>query len=76
MRGQLAFNAGDSSDTPRMLLDAAKRFEPIDARLNLTPHYLKTFTGVAPAETEVDALRAYALRHAHVPDFGPSRGHE
>ncbi len=48
--------------------------EPIEARLNLTPHYLKTFTGVAPAEAEVDALRAYAFRHAHVPDFGPSRG--
>jgi AcrR family transcriptional regulator len=48
--------------------------EPIEARLNLTPHYLKTFTGVAASEREVDALRAYAARHAHVPDFGSSRG--
>jgi AcrR family transcriptional regulator len=48
--------------------------EPIEARLNLTPHYLKAFTGAASSEAEVDALRAYAARHAHVPDFGPSRG--
>ncbi len=47
--------------------------EPIEARLNLTPHYLKAFTGLAPTEAEVEALRAYAARHAHVPDFGPSR---
>ena len=47
--------------------------EPIEARLNLTPHYLKAFTGVAPSEAEVEALRAYAARHAHVPDFGSSR---
>jgi AcrR family transcriptional regulator len=47
--------------------------EPIEARLNLTPHYLKAFTGLAPTEAEVDALRAYAARHAHVPDFGRSR---
>jgi AcrR family transcriptional regulator len=48
--------------------------EPIEARLNLTPHYLKAFTGAAPSEAEVDAFRAYAARHAHVPDFGSSRG--
>ena len=47
--------------------------EPIEARLNLTPHYLKAFTGAAPSETEVDAFRAYAARRAHVPDFGSSR---
>ncbi len=47
--------------------------EPIEARLNLTPHYLKAFTGLAPTGAEVEALRAYAARHAHVPDFGPSR---
>jgi AcrR family transcriptional regulator len=47
--------------------------EPIEARLSLTPHYLKAFTGLAPTEAEVDALRAYAARHAHIPDFGPSR---
>jgi AcrR family transcriptional regulator len=47
--------------------------EPIEARLNLTPHYLKAFTGLAPTEAEVEALRAYAARHAHVPDFGSSR---
>ena len=48
--------------------------EPIEARLNLTPHYLKAFTGVAPSEEEVDAFRAYASPHAHLPDFGPSSG--
>jgi AcrR family transcriptional regulator len=48
--------------------------EPIEARLNLTPHYLKAFTGVAPSEAEIDTFRAYATRHAHVPDFDPSRG--
>ena len=48
--------------------------EPIEARLNLTPHYLKAFTGVPASEAEVDAFRAYAGLHAHLPDFGPSRG--
>ncbi len=48
--------------------------EPIEARLSLTPHYLKAFTGVGPSEAEVDAFRAYAMRHAHIPDFDPSRG--
>jgi AcrR family transcriptional regulator len=48
--------------------------EPIEARLNLTPHYLKAFTRVDPAQAEVDAFRAYAMGHAHIPDFDPSRG--
>jgi AcrR family transcriptional regulator len=48
--------------------------EPIEARLNLTPHYLRTFTGVAASQAEVDALRAYAAQHAQIPDFGVSRG--
>ena len=48
--------------------------EPIETRLNLTPHYLKAFTGVDPSEAEVDAFRAYAMRHAHIRDFDPSRG--
>jgi len=48
--------------------------EPIEARLNLTPHYLKAFTGAAPSEAEVVAFRAYAARHSHVPDFGSPRG--
>jgi AcrR family transcriptional regulator len=47
--------------------------EPIEARLNLTPHYLKAFTGLTASEAEVDAFRTYAERHAHVPDFGSSR---
>jgi AcrR family transcriptional regulator len=47
--------------------------EPIETRLNLTPHYLKAFTGVDPSEAEVDAFRAYAMRHAHIRDFDPSR---
>src|SRR5271165_3188812 len=48
--------------------------EPIEARLSLTPHYLKALTGVAPSEEEVAAFRAYASLHAHLPDFDPSRG--
>jgi AcrR family transcriptional regulator len=48
--------------------------EPLETRLSLTPHYLRAFTGVAPAKPEVDAFRAYAARHAHIPDFGRSRG--
>jgi hypothetical protein len=47
--------------------------EPIAARLDLTPHYLKAFTGAAPRQAEIDAFRAYAMRHAHIPDFEPSR---
>jgi len=48
--------------------------EPLETRLSLTPHYLKAFTGLGPSDAEVDAFRAYAERHAHVPDFGRSRG--
>ena len=48
--------------------------EPIEARLNLTPHYLKAFTGVDPSKAEIDTFRAYAMDHAHIPDFEPSRG--
>jgi AcrR family transcriptional regulator len=48
--------------------------EPLEMRLSLTPHYLKAFTGLAPSEAEVEAFRAYAHKHARVPDFGPSRG--
>jgi AcrR family transcriptional regulator len=48
--------------------------EPIETRLNLTPHYLKAFTGVLPTEGELDPFRAYAVGHAHSPDFDPSRG--
>jgi AcrR family transcriptional regulator len=48
--------------------------EPIETRLHLTPHYLKAFTGVDPSQAEVDAFRAYAMRHAHIRDFDPSRG--
>jgi AcrR family transcriptional regulator len=47
--------------------------EPIEARLNLTPHYLKAFTGVDPKQAEIDAFRAYAMGHAHIPDFDRSR---
>jgi AcrR family transcriptional regulator len=48
--------------------------EPIETRLKLTPHYLKVFTGVDPSAAEVDAFRAYAMRHAHIADFEPARG--
>ena len=50
--------------------------EPIETRLNLTPHYVKAFTGVDPNEAEIEAFRAYAVGHAHFPDFDPSRGQE
>src|SRR5205809_455581 len=33
LRGQMAFSAGNSSDTPRLLIDAARRFEALDTRL-------------------------------------------
>ena len=42
--------------------------EPMEARLKLTPHYLETFSGVAPREEDLDAFRAYAMRHAVAPD--------
>ncbi|HEX9170199.1 MAG TPA: TetR/AcrR family transcriptional regulator [Roseiarcus sp.] len=48
--------------------------EPIEARLSLTPHYLKAFTGATPRGAEVEAFSIYAARHAQVPDFGSSRG--
>jgi AcrR family transcriptional regulator len=48
--------------------------EPIEARLNLTPHYLKAFTGVDPSQAEIDSFRAYAMAHAHIRDFDPSLG--
>jgi hypothetical protein len=48
--------------------------EAIEMRLRLTPHYLKAFTGVDPNRAEIDAFRAYATSHAHIRDFGPSRG--
>jgi AcrR family transcriptional regulator len=47
--------------------------EPIETRLNLTPH-LKAFTGVDPKPAEIDVFRAYAMDRAHIPDFEPSRG--
>ena len=43
--------------------------EPIEARLALAPHYLKTFTGVAPSEGELAAFRGYVLQHAGARDF-------
>ena len=48
--------------------------EPLEARLNLTPHYLETFTGRAPSEADLASFRDYAMRHAGVPDFGALRG--
>ena len=46
----------------------------MEARLKLTPYYLKTFTGVDPIKAEIDAFRAYAIWHARIADFEPSRG--
>ncbi len=48
--------------------------EPIEARLTLTPHYLKAFTGVDPSDADIDAFRVYAIRSARITDFEPSRG--
>jgi AcrR family transcriptional regulator len=48
--------------------------EPIETRLNLTPHYLKALTGVEPKQDEIDAFRAYAVGHAHMSDLELSRG--
>ena len=42
--------------------------EPMEARLKLTPHYLQTFTGVAPREEDLASFRAYAMRHAGAED--------
>ncbi len=47
--------------------------EPIEARLNLTPHYLKAFTGVAASEADVESLRAYAANYAQVATSQPLR---
>ena len=49
LRGQMAFSAGNSSDTPRLLVDAARRFEALDARL--------------ARETYLEALSAALLGH-------------
>jgi DNA-binding CsgD family transcriptional regulator len=49
LRGQMAFSAGNSSDTPRLLMDAARRFEALDTRL--------------ARETYLEALSAALLGH-------------
>ena len=49
LRGQMAFSAGNSSDTPRLLIDAARRFEVLDTRL--------------ARETYLEALSAAVLGH-------------
>src|SRR5947208_16856792 len=43
LRGQMAFSAGNSSDTPRLLIDAARRFEALDTRL-ARETYLETLS--------------------------------
>jgi len=43
--------------------------EPMEARLKLTPHYLQTFTGVAPREEDLVSFRAYAMLHAGAEDL-------
>ena len=43
--------------------------EPMEARLKLTPHYLQTFTGVAPREEDLASFRAYAMLHAGAEDL-------
>jgi DNA-binding CsgD family transcriptional regulator len=49
LRGQMAFSAGNSSATPRLLIDAARRFEALDTRL--------------ARETYLEALSAALLGH-------------
>jgi hypothetical protein len=49
LRGQMAFSAGNSSDTPRLLIDAARHFEALDTRL--------------ARETYLEALSAALLGH-------------
>ena len=48
--------------------------ESMEARLKLTPHYLKTFSGVAPREEDVASFRAYAMRHGGEPDLDTFEG--
>lgn len=43
--------------------------ESMEARLKLTPHYLETFSGVAPREEDLASFRAYAMVHAGEPDL-------
>ncbi|HKN27721.1 MAG TPA: TetR/AcrR family transcriptional regulator [Roseiarcus sp.] len=48
--------------------------ESMEARLKLTPHYLETFSGVAPREEDLASFRAYAMRHAGAPDLATIEG--
>ena len=48
--------------------------ESMEARLKLTPHYLKTFSGVAPREEDLASFRAYAMRHGGEPDLATFEG--
>jgi hypothetical protein len=41
----------------------------MEARLKLTPHYLQTFTGVAPREEDLASFRTYAMFHAGAEDM-------
>lgn len=47
--------------------------ETLADRLALTPHYLKTITGVEPRPEDMASLRAYALAHQNQHDFGGRR---
>ena len=62
LRGQMAFSAGNSSDTPRLLIDAARRFEALDTRL--------------ARETYLEALSAALLGHrtSQIGDVGDRAG--
>jgi AcrR family transcriptional regulator len=48
--------------------------EPMEARLKLAPHYLETFSGVAPRDEEFAAFRAYAQSLAGPPNLAPTGG--
>lgn len=44
--------------------------EALAERLALTPHYLRTITGVEPRQEDMAGLLSYALAHADQRDFG------
>lgn len=44
--------------------------ETLAERLALTPHYLRTITGVEPRPKDMAGLRAYAIDHEGERDFG------
>ena len=46
--------------------------EPMEARLNLAPHYLEAITGLPPSEADLASFLAYAARHSSRLDLIPA----